>query len=159
VHAVLLAAVEAANTSKSGSGLTSLLPFLLIILLAVFLFMRPNKKRQAQMRQLKTQVLPGAEVRTNAGLYGTVVSVTDDELVLEIAPGVRSRFDPRVVVAVTKPVDDRRAGVDAPGDAPVDAPADAPRSGGPTPVDATLDLPADDEVVAPATEVSGETRR
>jgi preprotein translocase subunit YajC len=69
--------------------------------------MRPGRRRRQQVDDVRRRVVPGAEVRTNAGLYATVVSTDEDYLLLEIAPGVQARFDPRVVVAVlSSPADE-----------------------------------------------------
>lgn len=105
MHPILtLAAVSAASSSKSSSGSSSLFFLLVIVLLAVFMFMRPGRKRARQQQaQMRTQVVPGAEVRTNAGLYATVSAVSDDYVTLEVAPGILSRYDPRAVVAVVTP--------------------------------------------------------
>lgn len=43
---------------------------------------------------------PGAEVMTTAGIFGTVAAVTDDQLSLEISPGVHIRILPAAVAKV-----------------------------------------------------------
>jgi preprotein translocase subunit YajC len=102
VHLLIDAATKTTKTSSSGSFV-----FLLLIVLVIgFMFLRPGRRKQRQqVEQMRTQILPGAEVRTTAGLYATVKAVSDDYVTLEVAPGVLSRYDPRAVVAVTKPVD------------------------------------------------------
>lgn len=111
---LLIDAATKTKTSSSGSFV-----FLLLIVLVIgFMFLRPGRRRQRQQaEQMRSQVLPGAEVRTTAGLYATVKAVSDDYVTLEVAPGVLSRYDPRAIVAVTKPVDAEPGGGLA-GDAP-----------------------------------------
>ena len=48
-------------------------------------------------------MLPGARVRTTAGMYATVVDVDGDDVVLEVAPGVEVRYMRRAVMDVVSP--------------------------------------------------------
>lgn len=85
-------------------------PFSLLLIVAAaaafyFLIIRPNKQRQQQQRQLIESLQPGAEVMTTAGIYGTVAVVTEDELSLEISPGVYIRILPAAVSRVVQPVE------------------------------------------------------
>lgn len=71
--------------------LTDPLLLALIAIMALFLFtsIRNGRKRKAQAEELKTQLVPGAEVLTTFGLYGTLVSVDEVAKVaeLELSPG------------------------------------------------------------------------
>lgn len=68
---------------------TLLLP-LIIVLFAIPLFMgsRRQKRQQQQQQDLLNSLHYGDRVMTTSGLYGTVVSTTDDSIDIEIAPGV-----------------------------------------------------------------------
>lgn len=74
-----------------GSGLLSLLPFLIILLLFVPLFLNGRKqRRQMQETQAMQQALEdGDVVITTSGLRGTIVDASYEETIdLEIADGV-----------------------------------------------------------------------
>ena len=80
--------------SDSGGG-GSLLPLLLLVglfALMYFMVIRPQSQRRKQMQQMQGSVAEGAKVLTIGGLYGTVVSVDDESVVLEVAPGVTNRY-------------------------------------------------------------------
>ena len=68
-------------------------PFTLIMLavLAVLIFFmfRNSRKRQADARELQSKVQPGARVMTNFGVFGTILSIDEDEnqVLLETTPG------------------------------------------------------------------------
>lgn len=86
------------------------LPTLMFIVLAgaafYFLIIRPGKQRQRHQQEMVTKLVPGADVMTTAGVFGTVVTVTDAEIGLEIAPGVVMRVLPAAVARVIEvPVD------------------------------------------------------
>jgi preprotein translocase subunit YajC len=70
----------------------SLLFFALILVAFYFLIIRPQRTRARQAAQLQARLVPGVEIMTTAGLFGRVVEVHDDGLLLEISPGVQVRF-------------------------------------------------------------------
>src|SRR5688500_13636469 len=76
-----------------------LLPILLIAVF-YFLLIRPQQKQRRQMMELQQSVQPGSKVMTSAGMLATVVEIDDDEVVLEVAPGVHSRYVRRAIVNV-----------------------------------------------------------
>lgn len=81
---------------------TLLLPILLIAVF-YFLLIRPQQRQRKQMMELQQSVQPGTKVMTSAGLFATVVDVNDDEVVLEVAPGVHSRYVRRAIANVIPP--------------------------------------------------------
>jgi len=93
-------ATASSSTKSSGSSFTFLI--IIIVLFGVFYFVmwRPNSKRRRAMVDQQRQIVPGQQVRTTAGMYATVVSVDDDDVVLEVAPGVQSRFVRRAIMEV-----------------------------------------------------------
>ena len=62
----------------------------LVILVAAFYFLivRPQRRNAMIRRQLLNAVEVGDEIVTTGGVYGTVVSIDDDTLEVEIAPDV-----------------------------------------------------------------------
>jgi preprotein translocase subunit YajC len=92
--------VLAASTTKS-SG-TSLLPIILIVVLFMLVYMTMSRRSRAKRaQQTQSAVVPGTRVRTTSGMYGTVTSVEDnDDVMVEVAPGVSIRMMRRAVVPV-----------------------------------------------------------
>ncbi len=93
--------VIAASTKSSGG--TNLLPILIIVVLFGVLYMtmiRPQRNRQRAAQQMQSTVMPGSRIRTTAGIYGTVISVEDQDVVVEVAPGVQVRMLRRAVMDV-----------------------------------------------------------
>lgn len=75
-------------------NLSSLLLPLIIVVFAVPLFLGTRKQKRAMQQQqsLQNSLSFGDRVMTTSGLYGTVVSTTDDTIDLEIAPGVTTTW-------------------------------------------------------------------
>ena len=94
-------AILAASTSKSsGSGYFFFLIIIVLFGLLYFVTIRPQRRRQQAAQQTQRQLQPGMRVRTTAGMYATVVAVEDQEVVLEVAPGVNVRFLRRAIMDV-----------------------------------------------------------
>jgi preprotein translocase subunit YajC len=81
----------------------------LILIVAMFvllwvLLIRPQRKRQQDQQHLIESVEPGDEILTVGGIYGIVEELDeDDDLVVEIAEGIRVRVARRAVATVVKP--------------------------------------------------------
>ena len=86
-------------------------PFTIIMLavLAVLIFFmfRNSRKRQADARELQTKVVPGAKVMTNYGVFGTILSIDDDEnqVELESTPGTVLLVHRQTITRVIDPVE------------------------------------------------------
>jgi len=87
----------------------SLTTFALIALMAVafyFLILRPQRKRQQEQQKTMSAITPGARVMTGSGLFGTVVSVGEKQIVIEISPGVNLTLLKPAVSRVVGPEDE-----------------------------------------------------
>jgi preprotein translocase subunit YajC len=110
---VTSALLFAADAKKSSSS--SLIFIVILVVMAGFLFLT-TRKRKAASQQLQTGLKIGSKIMTTAGLYATVVSVEDDGVVLEVAPGVHSKYARQAISRVldapdgAEPLDDDDAG-------------------------------------------------
>jgi len=53
-----------------------------------FIMIRPQMKKQKELKAMIDSVAKGTEVITNGGILGKVSKVKDDYLIIEIAPNV-----------------------------------------------------------------------
>jgi preprotein translocase subunit YajC len=77
----------------------SLILLALPVLLLVLMF-SSQRKRQRQAQQLQSSLQPGQQVVTTSGLFGRVRGVDDGIVLLEVAPGLRLRWDQRAIASV-----------------------------------------------------------
>jgi preprotein translocase subunit YajC len=56
-----------------------------------FLWIAPQQKQRKAQAEMIAALLPGDDVITAGGIYGRVVSITEDDVKLEVAPGVAVR--------------------------------------------------------------------
>jgi preprotein translocase subunit YajC len=64
---------------------------------------RPQKRRQQAQQAMLDNIRIGDEVLTAGGFYGTVSSVQDDEVMVELAPGMDVRLAKRAIAVVLPP--------------------------------------------------------
>jgi preprotein translocase subunit YajC len=93
--------ILAASTSRSSGGsYIFLIAIVALFGLLYFVTIRPQRNRQRAAMQTQREIVPGVRVRTTAGMYGTVVAIEDQDVVLEVAPGVEVRFLRRAIMDV-----------------------------------------------------------
>jgi preprotein translocase subunit YajC len=80
-------------TGEQGNPLTSMLPLVLIIAIFYFFMIRPQMKKQKEVRQFREGIQKGDKVLTVGGIYGKVNEIKDTTVILEIADGVRIKVD------------------------------------------------------------------
>ena len=80
------------------------LPLVAIFVIMYFLLIRPQKKRMKQQQEMVQTLKKGDHVMTSGGIFGTVSKVlSDSELELEIADGVRVKILKTMVSELTTP--------------------------------------------------------
>jgi len=97
--AVITPAYAAAG-SFTGSGFTSLVPLVVIMVIFYFLLIRPQQKKLKEHRSLVEQLKKGDKIITGGGLYAKVTDVKDDTLKVEIADGVRIQIKRDTIVGL-----------------------------------------------------------
>ena len=65
----------------------TLIMIALMVVAFYFLIMRPQRKRQQAIAKTLSELTPGTRVMLGSGLFGTVVSVGQKQVVLETSPG------------------------------------------------------------------------
>lgn len=95
--------VPVETTSSFQSGLTSLIPMVLIFAVFYFLLLRPQEKRRKEREKLVSEVKKGEEVLTNSGIYGIVTKVNDGDnnIEIEIAKDVRIKVLKSAIIDIT----------------------------------------------------------
>ncbi len=83
----------------------SFLPLVAIALLFWVLVVRPASRRQKAVARLQAELQPGQRVMLTSGFYGTIRSLADDRVRVEIASGVEVEVARAAVAAVDNPVD------------------------------------------------------
>lgn len=93
---LLLSLATATNTGAEQPGgigliLMQTLPFLLLIVVMYFFMIRPQRKKEKETAQMRSNIQIGDMVTTVGGIVGIVVKKADDTLVIETG-GDRSKI-------------------------------------------------------------------
>lgn len=72
-----------AQVSTTGSLLSMILPFVLVLVIMYFFMIRPQKKKEKETNEMRNSLQIGDTVTTIGGITGIVNSIHDDEFVLE----------------------------------------------------------------------------
>jgi preprotein translocase subunit YajC len=68
------------------SGIASILPILLMIVVFYFLLIRPQQARQRKWQDMLGNLKPGDKITTSGGIRGVILSIKDDAIQLRIPP-------------------------------------------------------------------------
>ena len=74
-----------------------------MVALMYFLMIRPQQAQKRRTQDMLKQLGPGDEVITVGGIYGDVIEVSDDKVVLEIAEDVHIEVTRRAIASVVPP--------------------------------------------------------
>lgn len=92
--------------------LYTFMPLLLLIFIMYFLLIRPQKKREKQVNAMRSSIKVGDQIITIGGIYGTVVRLRDDQLVIQVGSDKTKLEIARW--AVSKVITDEPAGARTP---------------------------------------------
>ena len=67
-------------------SLGTFIPIILIFVVFFFVLIFPQKRREKKVKEMLANIKPGNKVKTIGGVYGKVVSVKDDLIVIETGP-------------------------------------------------------------------------
>ena len=80
---LLEAAPAEAGQAGALGGIVSFAPLILIFVVMYFFMIRPQKKREKQVQEMRSKIEVGDEIVTAGGIIGRVVSIRDDSVVME----------------------------------------------------------------------------
>jgi preprotein translocase subunit YajC len=89
----------------------TLLPLLIVVALFAVMVIVPGRRRSRDQQQMRSNLAPGVDVMTTAGLYGRVdaIDTAQGTVDLEVSDGVIVRFANQAIARVitTQPADEQ----------------------------------------------------
>ena len=73
--------------------LVTLLPIILMFVIFYFLLIRPQQKRQKQVREMQTNLQKGDQIVTIGGFHGTIHAIDENTLVVTAGDGTKLTYD------------------------------------------------------------------
>lgn len=95
---IAVAAAESAGTASGAAGteagtgaqmsiaalVTTFLPLVLIFVVFWFMLIRPQRKKDKQVKEMLNNLKAGDRICTIGGIYGTIVGLKDDTVTLSV---------------------------------------------------------------------------
>lgn len=73
-----------AQPQGDANPITAFLPLVLVLVIFWFFMIRPQAKKQKELRKFRDSLQKGDKVVTTGGIYGKVVSIKDYQVVLQV---------------------------------------------------------------------------
>ena len=87
-----------AAAAQQGGGWTMWIMLALIFVVMWFFMIRPQKKQQKELQNFRDSLAKGDKVVTIGGIFGTIVEVKEDTVLMEVDNGVKIRVSKQALV-------------------------------------------------------------
>lgn len=81
------------GASAQQPGWQNIIMIVALFAIIYFFMIRPQQKRQKELKAQRDALQTGNRIVTAGGIYGVIKDIKESELVVEIAEGVRIRVD------------------------------------------------------------------
>ena len=87
-----------AQPAPQGQGYGFLIMMALVFVVMYFFMIRPQTKRQKELRKFQESLQKGDKIVTTGGIYGKVWEVRDQFIIIEIDDNVKIRCDKSAIL-------------------------------------------------------------
>lgn len=84
--------------AQQGNPLMSFLPLILIIVVFWFFMIRPQMKRQKELKNFRESLQKGDKIVTTGGIYGKIVEIKEYYVIMEVEGQVNLKVDKSAVI-------------------------------------------------------------
>ena len=92
------AAADTTAVAANGGGMSMWLMLALIFVVMYFFMIRPQKKQQKELQNFRDSLKKGDKVVTIGGIYGTVVEIKENTVLIEVDNNVKIRVSKQALV-------------------------------------------------------------
>jgi len=89
-----------AGQAGPAGGIANFLPIIILFAIFYFLLIRPQQKKAKEHKEMIANLKKGTRIITSGGIYGTIISLDDTTIGLEIAEKVKIKLSRGNVAAV-----------------------------------------------------------
>jgi preprotein translocase subunit YajC len=106
ISSLLTTFADAAATPAGPSPYSAVVPFVCVGIIFYFLIIRPQNKRQNELKALVSTLKTGDKVVTTGGIHGIIANVKEGSVLsLKIADNVKIEIDKSAIATVDKSSD------------------------------------------------------
>lgn len=99
MNELLLILLDQQTEGEGGSAWSGMIMILAMIVIFYFFMIRPQSKKQKELKKAREAMKKGDKVVTAGGIHGRIKDLTDTTVMLEIAPNVSIKIDKASVFA------------------------------------------------------------
>ena len=81
------------QAAQSGSGMGNILLIVAMIAIFYFFMIRPQQKKQKEIKRQREAMQNGDKIVTAGGIHGKIKEIKENTLIIEVAPGVSIKVD------------------------------------------------------------------
>lgn len=102
----VLTAILLQDTGAGGNQWTGFIMILAMVVIFYFFMIRPQSKKQKELKKAREAMKKGDKVVTAGGIHGRIKEVREDIIMLEIADGVTIKIEKSSVYATIEAASD-----------------------------------------------------
>lgn len=81
------------DAAPQGGGMSGIIMIVAMVVIFYFFMIRPQNKKQKEIKQAREALTKGDKVVTAGGIHGKIREIKDDLFVIEIAPNLYIKVD------------------------------------------------------------------
>jgi len=89
---------QPASGGAPANPIMTFLPLILIIVVFYFFMIRPQMKKQKEVAAFRNSLAKGDKVITTGGVYGKIVEMKDNTVLLQVDDNVKIKVDKSAIV-------------------------------------------------------------
>jgi preprotein translocase subunit YajC len=91
---------QTGGQAGQAGGIVGFLPIIILFVIFYFLLIRPQQKKAKEHKSMISNLKKGVRIITSGGIYGTIISIDDTTIGLEIAEKIKIKITRGNVAAV-----------------------------------------------------------
>lgn len=81
------------QSESAGGGFSGMIMIIAMIVIFYFFMIRPQSKKQKEIKKAREAMQKGDSVVTAGGIHGKIKEINDNTILMEVAPGVSLKVD------------------------------------------------------------------
>ena len=81
------------QSEAAGGGFSGMIMIIAMIVIFYFFMIRPQYKKQKELKKAREAMQKGDNVGTAGGIHGKIKEINDSTILMEVAPGVSLKVD------------------------------------------------------------------
>lgn len=104
----LIGVVLMASPQQGQNPWSSLIPLLLIMVVFYFFLIRPQMKRQKELKNFRDSLKKGDRIITSGGIYGKINNISDHVITVDVGNNILLKVDKSAVMRDTTDVENQQ---------------------------------------------------